>query len=234
MAPLVLRTDTGAKLLAPCILVTNGARTIALASAEVLRKAGEEIAIATRLDGSTLLPIKAWHLGRHPAIGVIDLGDAAFTDEVRPIELTVILASGDARGAPAALIGLRLDAGVFARIAVGVHIVRDDGGGMSDVITRHAVTQERLPDGVILDGSSLFAWMPADPVLGRASEVVAIALGVVPRTQVFGAYAPVCELVGLEDAAIALPWLEQPQVQEAPSQVAGEIGRFTGPIPKPE
>lgn len=236
VAPVVVVTNGGAKLVGPCVLVSNGAHAIALASAELLRKAGEPLAIVTRLDGSATLPIKAWHLGRHPAIGVIDLGDSsAFTPEVRPIGLEVLSASVDTRGAPAALVGLRMEAGVFARIAVGVQLVVDDGGGMSDEVTRLAVPQERMPDGAQLDGAPLFAWMPADPVLARPSEVVVVALGIAPRTRTFGSYAPIAELVGLEDAAVALPWLEQPPVaQEGPVQVAGEIGRFTGPIPKPE
>ena len=236
MAPLVVLREGGAKLVGACVLVTSGAHTVALASAEVLRKAGQPLAIATRLDGSSTLPVAAWHLGRHPALGVIDLGDSSqFTPEVQPLELGSLSASIDTRGAPAALIGVRVEAGVFARIAVGIQLVLDDGGGMSDDVIRLAVPQERVPDGALLDGAPLFAWMPADPVLGRGSEVVAVALGIAPRTQTFGSYAPIAELVGLEDAAIALPWLEQPPVQpEGPVQVAGEIGRFTGPIPKPE
>lgn len=236
VAPLVAVADGKQRLIGPCVLVTSGAHTIALASAEALRKAGEPLAIATRLDGSATLPVKAWHLGRHPAIGVIDLGDSSrFTPEVEPLALGSLSATVDTRGAPAALIGVRVDAGLFARIAVGVQVVVDDGGGMSDHANRLAVPQERLPDGALLDGAPLFAWMPADPVLGRSSEIVALALGVAPRSQTFGSYAPIAELVGLEDAAIALPWSEQPPPgNDGPVQVAGEIGRFTGPIPKPE
>lgn len=236
MAPLVVVAPGGVKLVGPCVLVSNGAHAVALASAEALRKAGEPLAILTRLDGSAMLPIKAWHLGRHPSLGVIDLGDnSPFTPEVRPLELGSLSATIDTRGAPAALIGVRLEAGVFARVAVGIQLVVDDGAGMSDDVARLAVPQERVPDGALLDGAPLFAWMPADPVLGRGSEVVALALGIAPLSRTFGSYAPIAELVGLEDAAIALPWLEQPPpVHDGPVQVAGEIGRFTGPIPKPD
>ena len=57
--------------------------------------------------------------------------------------------------------------------------------------------------------------------------------GIGPRARTFGSYAPIAELASLEDAAVALPWLEQPPpAPDGPVQVAGEIGRFTGPIPK--
>jgi hypothetical protein len=49
IAPLVV---TGAKiqLVGPCTLVTNGTLTIAFSSAEMLRRAGEPLAIALTLD----------------------------------------------------------------------------------------------------------------------------------------------------------------------------------------
>jgi hypothetical protein len=58
--------------------------------------------------------------------------------------------------------------------------------------------------------------MPPDPVLGRGSEVIAIAIGVRVQNRI--------ELISLEDAGRALPWAEQtPPPSNELVQVAGEI-----------
>jgi hypothetical protein len=87
-------------------------------------------------------------------------------------------------------------------------------------------------DGVNVDGSPLFAWLPPDPVLGRPSEVVVVACcvkylsGVLrPRPR-----APLAELLGLDDLARVLPWADQtPAPRPELVQVAGEIEK---PSPK--
>ena len=232
VAPLVVLEPGGPRLVGPCMLVTNGSHTIAVASAEVLRRSGEPLAILTRLDGSTHVAVKAWQLARHAALGIVDLGEGvAFTPNIHPLHLGSLSAAVETRGAPAALVAFAQHAATFERVAIGVDVVSDDGGGMSDLIVRLAVAVEPAP-AVPLDGAALFAWMPADPVLGRSSEVIAMALGVTPRANTArpGALA---ELASLEDIGRVLPWAEQtPPPQTGLEQVAGEIGGVTGPVAK--
>lgn len=211
VAPLVVN----GQLAGPCMLITNGTQSIAVASAEVLRRAGEPLEILTRLDGTKSLPVKAWQMARHAAIGIIELGEGVvFTPEVYPLHLALLSAAVETRGAPAALITLRAVDKKFVREVIGVHIALDDGGGMSDDISHLATAID--PREALPDGAPLFAWMPPDPVLGRGSEVIAIAIGVASRGGI--------ELVGLEDAGRALPWAEQtPPPSNELVQIAGEI-----------
>src|SRR3569833_2641062 len=103
VAPLVVLEPGGPRLGGPCMLVTNGSHTIAVASAEALRRSGEPLASLTRLDGSTYVAVKAWQLARHAALGIVDLGEGvAFTPYVHPLHLGSLAAAGGARGAPAA------------------------------------------------------------------------------------------------------------------------------------
>ena len=233
VAPLVVLDAGGPRLVGPCMLVTNGSHAIAVASAEVLRRSGEPLAILTRLDGSTHLAIPAWQLARHAALGIVDLGEGvAFTPDVHPLHLASVSATMETRGAPAALVAFAQRDRAFERVAIAVDAVSDDGGGMSDEIVRLAIPHEPAP-ALPADGAALFAWMPADPVLGRGSEVVAVAVGVAPRAN-SSHRAALAELASLEDIGRVLPWAEQtPPPQDALEQVAGEIGGITGPIPKP-
>jgi hypothetical protein len=218
------------------MLVTNGAHAIAVASSEVLRQAGEPLAILTRLDGSSHIAVAAWLLATDAALGIIDLGEgAAFSVDVHPLHLASLSAAVETRGAPAALVTFSQTAGAFARVAIDVSVVADDGGGMIDEVTRLAIPLEPAP-AVLTDGAPLFAWMPPDPVLGRGSEVIAVALGVTPRPRVYlpQAQPPLAELVALADAGRALPWVEAtPPPQTGLVQVAGEIGEITAPVAKP-
>src|SRR5688500_16346812 len=72
VAPLIVTGPT-LQLVGPCTLVTNGTQTIAFSSAELLRKAGEPLAIALTLDCSKTLPVKSWTMGRVPHMGMIEL-----------------------------------------------------------------------------------------------------------------------------------------------------------------
>jgi hypothetical protein len=87
---------------------------------------------------------------------------------------------------------------------------------------------------VPVEGSALFSWMPADPVLGRKSEVLVVALGITYRRKTFKPreQPALAELVGLDDLGRALPWAEK--VVEGSNelgQVAGEIrDDWTGPL----
>ena len=198
-----------------CLLITNGVQTIAVASSEVLRRAGEPLVILTRLDGSSSLPVTRWQLARHAALGIVELGEGApFTPEIHPLHLGMLSAAVETRGAPVALVTARAVDVRYARDVIAVQIALDDGGGMSDEIFRLATAID--PREALPDGAPLFAWMPPDPVLGRSSEVIAVALGVKSRDRI--------ELVGLEDAGRALPWAEQtPPPSTELVQVAGEI-----------
>src|SRR5512139_3796537 len=73
IAPLVV-TSPQIQLVGPCTLVTNGHQTIAFSSAELLRQAGEPLAIALTLDCTRTIPVKSWSLGRVAHMGIIELG----------------------------------------------------------------------------------------------------------------------------------------------------------------
>ena len=248
VAPLVVLGGARPELVGTCSLVTNGTHTIAFSSAEVLRQAGEPLAICTKLDGSQTIPVPAWVMGRQPGIGIIELGTTrAFTDEVRPLDLGSVCATVDTRGAPSCLVIIVTGAdGTFTRRAIQVHVDAVDGGGMSDdVLSRLvsplepadldlAVDGRGLPPAGStagwqcgwIDGSPLFTWMPPDPVLGRPSEVVIVALGVRYRANTFKPreLPALAELVGLEDLGRALPWPEKPD------EATNDLGQITGEI----
>lgn len=207
VAPLVV----GDQLIGTCMLVTNGAHAIAVASSEVLRRAGEPLHLLTRLDGSQHVQVTAWTLARHAAIGIIDLGEGVpFTPEVHPLHLAQLSAAVETRGAPAALVAM----GKTGRCVIAIELVLDDGGGMADEVTR--VARPLAETAALLDGAPVFAWMAPDPVLGRGSEVIAVALGIESRGRI--------ELISLEDVGRALPWAEHtPPPSNELEQVAGEI-----------
>jgi len=116
-----------------------------------------------------------------------------------------------------------------------VHVDAFDGGGMIDDIVRLATPDDASDGDVPIDGATLFSWMPADPVLGRTSEVVAMALGLAYRNKIFKPREnpAIAELVGLEDLGRALPWQGVvPEGSNELGQVAGEIrdDDATGPL----
>jgi hypothetical protein len=232
VAPLIV-TGPQLQLVGPCTLVTNGSQTIAFSSAELLRHAGEPLAIALTLDCTKTLPVTSWTMGRIANMGVIELG-APFpfkdtTIDVKPLPLGAVCATLDTRGAPSALVTVQPapnGRGVVRRM-IPVHVDAIDGGGMSDVITRLASPDQTEDVGADVDGAALFSWMPADPVLGRRSEVLVVALSVPYRQKTFKprTLPAIGELFGLDDLGRALPW--QPEEKAEPSnelgQVAGEI-----------
>jgi hypothetical protein len=218
------------ELVGPCTLVTNGARTVALSSAELLRQAPEPLAIALTLDGKQTVRIASWSMGRIAGVGIAELAEPfpkSGTDLV-PLQLAAVSATVDTRGAPAALVWVAKEGSVFVRRAVPVHVDAIDGGGMSDEVLIRLASPDDAADGQApIDGAPLFAWMPADPVLGRESEVVMVAVGVPYRQQTFKPRAnpAIAELAGLEDLGRALPWEggAQPEGSNELGQVAGEI-----------
>src|ERR1700733_9676693 len=178
VAPLVVLGGASPVLVGPCTLVTNGAQTIAFSSSELLRHAGEPLAICTMLDGSQTVAVTAWSMGRQGGIGLIELPAFTPTVDVVPLQIAAICASVDTRGAASGLVIFKSSGRGFARKVVSVYVDAIDGGGMSDdVITRLATPIALADVDVECDGATLFSWMPADPVLGRPSEVVAVALG---------------------------------------------------------
>lgn len=230
VAPLLALGETP-RLVGACTLVTNGATTIGFASAELLRGAPEDIAIALTMDGKHTVRVARWLQGRSPGIGIVELAAPFPKNErvdVTPLSIGSVCATVDTRGAPAGLVGVVEDGGKLARRIVPVYVDSVDGGGMSDdVITRLASPTDASDSDVVAEGMALFAWMPPDPVLGRGSEVVAVALAVAYRQKTFQprelpAFA---ELIGLEDLGRALPYDPQPQPEGSNdlSQVAGEI-----------
>jgi len=236
VAPLVVVREP-LELVGPCTLVTNGTRTVALASAELLRQAGEPLAIALTMDGSRTVKIASWSMGRLIGLGIAELAEPfpKTGGDVVPLQLASVSATVDTRGAPSALVTVARTGKGFTRRAVPVHVDAIDGGGMSDeVITRLASPDEAGDVDAVIEGAPLFSWMPADPVLGRKSEVVAVALGLTYRQKTFKprAHPALAELVGLEDLARALPWQgEQQEGSNELGQVAGEIrDDETGPL----
>ena len=229
VAPLVVTSPT-LQLVGPCTLVTNGTQTIAFSSAELLRKAGEPLAIALTLDCQKTVSVASWSMGRVPHMGVIELG-APFpkdkTLDVEPISIGSLCATVDTRGAPSALITVeRAKIGVSRRL-IPVHVDNVDGGGMSDdVLTRLASPDDVADSDVDVDGAALVSWMPPDPVLGRASEILIVALASPYRQKTFKPreLPALAELFGLDDIGRALPWEgAQPEGSNELGQVAGEI-----------
>jgi hypothetical protein len=230
VAPLVVPGETP-QLVGACTLVTNGATTIGFASAELLRLAPEKLAVALTLDGKQTLAVARWVQGRSTGIGIVELA-APFPKDARvdvtPLPIAGVCAAVDTRGAPSALVGIAAQDGKLSRHIVPVHVDAVDGGGMSDeVITRLASPIDASDADAPAEGCALFTWLPPDPVLGRGSEVVAVALAVAYRTRTFKPreLAAIAELVGLEDLGRALPFDPQPQPEGSNElgQVAGEI-----------
>jgi len=230
VAPLIATVDGAPKLVGPCTLVTSANKTVAFSSAELLRLAPERLAIALTMDGKKTVKVAQWVAARNVGLGIIELGDPFPTGDkldVTPLQLGAISATVDTRGAPAALVTVAQDGALFSRRTVPVFVDNIDGGGMSDeVITRLASPSEATDAGAVVEGAALFAWMPADPVLGRASETIAVALAIAYRQKTFKPreLAALAELLCLEDLGRALPFggpKEEPSNELG--QVAGEI-----------
>lgn len=238
IAPLVVTTPS-LQLVGPCTLVTNGSQTIAFSSAELLRRAGEPLAIALTLDCSKTLPVAAWSMGRVPHMGVIELG-APFPKhdnlDVEPLPIGSLCATVDTRGAPSALVTVQRAKTGVARRVIPVHVDSIDGGGMSDdIITRLASPDDAADLEVDIDGAALLSWMPPDPVLGRPSEVLVVALASPYRQRTFKPreLPAIAELFGLDDMGRALPWDgTKLEGSNELGQIAGEIRAETGPIEK--
>ena len=209
------------------MLVRNGDRVIGATDAELLRPhVGAQLTVATMLDGSTTVPVGNWGLSRHAGLGLVELAGPIETGlDVRPIDLGCVSGSLETRGAPAVIVGIVRNGVGFARSWIPVQVDNDDGGGMSDAVTRLASPLEDAHVGMAVDGASLFAWFAANPALGRASEVLVIGLAQAYRGFAKPRERPViAEIVGLDDLGRAL-LTQQRGMEREPElrQVAGEI-----------
>jgi hypothetical protein len=215
------------ELVAPVLLVTNGTKTIGMTSAELLRPWDPKLlSVLLSFDGSIAVPVANWGMGRYSGVGMIDLsGPVPATADVRPLPIANVCASQDTRGAPSAISAIMVANGRIVRELIPVYVDVEDAGGMSDDPIRLATPIDPNHAGAPIEGGVLFTWFPPDPVLGRKSEVLAVAMTYPYRT---GTYQPrgtpaIAEMVGLDDLGRALiqatPAPERPELQ----QVTGEI-----------
>lgn len=227
VAPLLVTTTK--QLVGPALLATNGVKTVAIASTEVLRAwKASQLSIATSLDASSLIPLASWGLGRYSGIGVIELtGPVPAGTQVAPLPISAVCASVETRGAPAAIVTISGTAPNLGRDVIPVHFDKvDNSGGMGDdVITRLASPIDAAHRTARIHGAMLFAWFPPDPVLGRPSEVLAVAMG---YPYLAGAFQPralpaFAELIGLDDLGRAL-------IASAPAAARPELDVVTGEI----
>jgi len=224
VAPLLVE----GKLVGPVTLVRNGGKTIGATDAELLRPyVGAQLTVATMLDGSAAIAVGNWGLSRHAGLGLVELVSPVEPGcDIRPLDLGAVCASVDTRSTRAALVGIVSGASGFTRSWVPVQIDIDDGGGMIDGVIRLASPLEDSHVGIAVDGASLFAWFPANPALGRASEVLVLGLAQAYRGFSKPRDRPViAEIVGLDDLGRALIAAQRGSEEREPglSQVAGEI-----------
>ena len=230
VAPLVVAATR--QLIGPVLLVTNGQKTIGMTSAELVRQWDpRQLAVLATLDGSasTGVGVSSWNMGRYSGVALIDLdGPFAPSAQVAPLPLANVCASSDTRGAPSAIATILPSAeGTFVRELVPVHVDVVDTGGMSDDIGRLVSPFDAAHARLPVEGAMLFTWFPPDPVLGRTSEVLAVAMTYPYRQGAFAPRAPlpaIAEIIGLDDLGRALiqsssPVPDRPELHE----VTGEI-----------
>lgn len=228
VAPLVAVGESP-QLVAAVTLVTHGGKTVAVTSGEMLRAVhGQPLAIAIDPDGARTVGVASVGLGRYVGLALLELDGPIPDDaEVQPLTIDHVSATANTRGAPAAICTIARDGAGYARTLIPVHVDDDDGGGMSDTVTRLASPVEAAHAALDVEGAPVFAWFPPDPVLGRTSEVLLVALAYPYRAQIAKPreLAPIAELVDLEDLGRALISRAAPPVEQEPDlpQIAGEI-----------
>jgi hypothetical protein len=228
-------------LIGPVTLVRNGDKTIGVTDAELLRPhVGAALTVATMLDGSATIAVGHWGLSRKAELGLIDLAspvDAGL--DVRPIELGAVCGSLDTSGAPAALVGIVRDGARFVRTHVPVVLDRDEGGDAADALLHLVSPTEDAHVGMRVEGSTLWAWFPPNPALGRSGEVLVLGLAQGYRGFAKPRRHPViAEVIGLDDLGRALLVAYKAEEREPElRQVAGEIvagGGSTGRTGSPK
>lgn len=222
MAPLLANGE----LVGPITLVQNGAKTIGATDAELLRHlVGQQLSVATMLDGSQPVAVGNWGLSRQAGLGLVELiGPIAAGADIVPLDLGAVCATVDTRGMPAVLVGIARDGAGFTRSWIPVQIDSERPAG-PDAPTRLASPIDDAHVGANAGGAGLFAWFPANAALGRASEV--LVLGVAQAYRGFAKPRPhpvIAEVVGLDDLGRALLASQKLEEREPElRQVAGEI-----------
>jgi hypothetical protein len=229
VAPLVALGATP-KLVGTVLVVANGARIMAVTSADVLRPfQGQPLAIATKLDASAHVQVATWGMGRYSGVALVELStEVAAGHDVVPLDLGHVCASVDTRGAPAAIVVVEAAGTGYARRMIAVHVDADDGAGMLDQKVHLASPVAAADAELAVEGAPVFAWFPPDSVLGRKSEVLAVGIAYPyrVRTSAPRGVPVLAEVIGLDDLGRALIALAEPEEEpERPelAQVAGEI-----------
>jgi hypothetical protein len=221
----IVALDAQPRLVGPATLVTNGDKTIAFTSADLVRaEAGANLCVVPRFDGAAI-PIASIGMG-YSGIGLLELSQPLPADaDVVPLSIGAISASVETRGAPAALVTVAPGAPGWRRLVIPVAV--DAVGSGDDVIARLATPLDPC-DSAFIEGAPLFVWFPPDPVLGRQPEVLAVAIGYLYRQQAFRPrnVPAIAELMGLDDLGRALPYA----APEPPAQPS-ELAQVTGEIP---
>lgn len=229
VAPLVVAATR--ELIGPVLLVTNGQKTMAMTSAELVRPWDPpQMVVLTKLDGSEWVGVANWFMGRYSGVALLELdGPVAPTPEVAPLPLASVCASSDTRGAPSAIATILAAANrTFTRELLAVHVDLVDTGGMSDDLNRLASPLDAADASLPIEGAILFTWFPPDPVLGRKSEVLAVAMTYPYRHGGFAPRAPlpaIAEMIGLDDLGRALiqsvaPAPDRPELHEVTGEIA--------------
>jgi len=231
VAPLLANGE----LVGPVTLVHNGAKTIGATDAELLRHlVGQQLSVATMLDGSQPVAVGNWGLSRHAGLGLIELTQpVAAGADIVPLDLGTVCATVDTRGMPAVLVGIARDGAGFRRSWVPVQVDPDPAAhGAAEALSRLASPIDDENVGANVAGAGLFAWFPANAALGRASEV--LVLGVAQTYRGFAkprAHPVISEVVGLDDLGRALLASQKLEEREPElRQVAGEIQLTDPPV----
>jgi hypothetical protein len=228
----IVAMESPPRLIGPCTLVTNGQVTVGFTSSELLRiETSAQLVLATKLDGTAAIPLATWTPGRYATSALVELGAPLPLDhDVLPLPIGNVTATVDTRGAPSALVTIGAGPTGWTRLVIPVQV---DAVGRDEVFARLATPNDPMHGAIPIEGAPLFAWFPPDPLLGRPSEVVVVALASTYHRRMFQprTIPAVAELVGLEDLGRALPY-SAPEKEPNLAQVAGEI-QDRGPRKEP-
>jgi hypothetical protein len=228
VAPLVAVVGDKLQLVGPVTLVENAGKTLGVTSAELLRPHhGLPLRVLVELDGSRAIDVAGIGMGRYAGVGLLEMAQPIPDDvDVKPLSLDHVCATSDTRGAPSGIVSIIPVGGGFERMLIAVYVDNDDGGGMSDTITRIASPLEAAHADLDVEGAPLFTWFPPDPALGRKGEVLAVAIAYPYRARVAKPreLAVIAELVALDDLGRALISTQEHDTrEELPVAVSGEI-----------
>jgi len=217
--------DPKPRLVGPATVVTNGDKTLAFTSSDLVRaEAGANLCLVPRFDGAAI-QIASMSMG-FSGVGLLELAQPLPADaDVVPLSIGAISASVETRGAPSAIVTVAPGSPGWQRIVIPVAV--DAVGSGDDIIARLATPLETC-DTSFIEGAALFTWFPPDPVLGRPPELLAVAISYLYRQQAFKprGVPAIAELMGLDDLGRALPY----SAPEPPAQPT-ELAQVTGEIP---